>query len=977
MPSKLYIKRLELSGFKSFVNKTTFNFDPGLTAVVGPNGCGKSNIIDAVRWVLGEQSSRALRGGRMEEMIFHGSERMKPVGMAEVTLTFDNEQSLIPRYGSEFSLTRRLYRSGESEYLINKEQVRLKDVTDVILDTGVSTGAYIVMEQGKIDYILTSRPSERVALFEEASGVMRYQLQKEEAERKLEATQQNLMRVGDIVGELRRQVDSLERQARQAEQYQQMRKSASDLKARQRAVEMVQGRKGMEEAEAKVLDTRGRLDQVRAALGERQGKLKESRQEQDEKERQVRTMEREMAERREAQGVFGAQLEQLKLEMRQLAVLKQEREGRLADAKAAHERFRSRAGKALAEEQADGEGLSQAQEELARLAGEVGDAEKSLSELREGLASRRRSLGSQAERLHRGVQPAVGAAEADSGPLEELRQAIPGVEWPLARIFRTEEPYAQAVQAALGPLADAALVETWEQAHALLSAWRDKHEAPLTLIVQEALGEPEPRGELPAGAIGWADELVAVPPRHAALARALLGNVAVMPGEPVSPVAGNRAYTSGLRLAAPGVLWWPGRLVRTGKGVDADLALLLSSAVQELGEMESRIVDVEAGLIEARRKESLANVEVARFEQRLHGRRGERANFEQSAEESAGLAARLQQELEGIAADLSRQEQELKRRDEDSAREKRAMEKLSAEIFIVQEGMTRQREEMQAVEKDIDECRAQADELQRELTDQEAKFYEARAQFDLVRHDFEAEFGSDAGKLEELAAQPLSADEASQLDRLSGKLAAIGEGINLLALDEYNELSTRYKEYVQQIEDLRKSREKLQRAIYRLDRESEKRFTRTFETIRENFHAQFRRLFGGGDADLKLLENEEGERGIEIDARPPGKRAQAIGLLSGGERALVSTSLLFALYMTKPSPFCFLDELDAPLDDANTDRFIKILKEFNQQTQFVMITHNKQTMELCDNLYGITMEEPGISKIVSIHLSKPVPVPTG
>jgi chromosome segregation protein len=246
-----------------------------------------------------------------------------------------------------------------------------------------------------------------------------------------------------------------------------------------------------------------------------------------------------------------------------------------------------------------------------------------------------------------------------------------------------------------------------------------------------------------------------------------------------------------------------------------------------------------------------------------------------------------------------------------------------------------------------------------------------------VRHDFEAEFGTggEPGHLDELAARPLTDEESGQLVKLEGRLAEMGEAVNLLALDEFKDLGERHAEYQRQIEDLRSSREKLQRAIYRLDRESERRFDRTFATIRENFHTMFRRLYGGGEADLKLVETEDGERGIEIQAKPPGKRTESIALLSGGEKALTSTALLFALYTTKPSPFCFLDELDAPLDDANTDRFMKILKEFNGQTQFILITHNKHTMELADSLYGITMEDPGVSKVVSVRLRTAQPAP--
>ncbi|MEK7767472.1 MAG: AAA family ATPase, partial [bacterium] len=338
---------------------------------------------------------------------------------------------------------------------------------------------------------------------------------------------------------------------------------------------------------------------------------------------------------------------------------------------------------------------------------------------------------------------------------------------------------------------------------------------------------------------------------------------------------------------------------------------------------------------------------------------------------AAALVERLRRELDGLRAERQRAEQVLRDREEGYAGERRRQDELAGRLYGAQDAAGAKRDAVAALDRETEEARGDLEVHQNAIVGFEGAFHQAQAQFDLVKHEFSNEFGSEMGRFDELAAQGLTDEEAAQLVRLEARLAQMGEGVNLMALEEFGELQARYAEYQKQIEDLRRSRESLTRAIQRLDRESERRFEETFETIRANFHTMFRRLFGGGEADLRIVENEEGERGVEIEAKPPGKRTQSIALLSGGERALVSTSLLFALYMTKPSPFCFLDELDAPLDDANTDRFMKMLKEFSAQTQFIAITHNKHTMELVETLYGITMEEPGVSKVVSVRMLNP------
>ncbi len=967
MPSRLFIKRLELSGFKTFVRRTALTFDPGMTAVIGPNGCGKSNIIDAVRWVLGEQSARQLRAARMEELIFHGSTREKPVGMAEITLTLDNEAGTLRTQGPEISLTRRLYRSGESEYLINRSPVRLKDITDLILDTGVATGAYVIMEQGKIDGILTARASERMALFEEAAGIMRYQQQKEEAERKLAATQSNLVRVGDLVHELKRQLDSLERQARAAEQYQDMKRRALDLRARARAGQLALGQAELAAAEAASAGVHERLEGARAEVLVRQGALREDRERQDAAERDLRAMESELAGLREAAAAFQAQLEDLRGRIHTLDVQQKEREGRLAEVLANREKVSASAAKAGEEAEVDEGRLAQVRRELEEFDRDARVAEEALIKARADLAERRNALGTQADRLHQDRE--TGTTDAAHGPLAEFRERAPSLAWPLSGLFECAPDRRPAVLAALGPFADAAVVETWEQAHALLSAWREQREAPLTLVVLEALGEEPPRGDLPAGATGWADGLVTCPPRYATLARVLLGGVAVMEDARL-PVAGTAAIATltGIRLSSPGLIWWPGRMPASAKATGTELAMLLAAAVRELGGIEARIVELEADLAEARRFESAARIEHARIEQRLSGRQGERKRLEETAGESGALADRLRTEVESLSADRTRLETELREREAERESERKRQDDLTGRFYARQDELHAQRLRFTALEDELESVRRTAETRQEEVLAAEARLNEARTKFELAKHDFTAEFADRAEQADSLAAQPLSDEELAQLGKLEARLAELGEAVNLLALEEFKDVGERHAEYQKQVEDLRKSRESLQRAIYRLDRTAQHRFEETFETIKAHFHEMFRRLFGGGEADLRLVENEEGERGVEIEAKPPGKRTQSIALLSGGERALTSTALLFALYRTKPSPFCFLDELDAPLDDANTDRFMKILKEFNDQTQFILITHNKHSMELTDSLYGITMEEDGVSKVVSARL---------
>jgi len=985
MASRMYLKRLEIFGFKSFVKKTVFNLDPGITAIVGPNGCGKSNIIDAVRWVLGEQSAKSLRGARMEELIFHGSEKEKPLGMAEVSLVLDNESGTIPGQGPEVAITRRVHRSGESEYFLNKVPARLKDIVDTIVDTGISTEGYVIMEQGRIDAVLKSRPEDRMSVFEEAAGIMRYQHKKEETERRLEDTLRNLERVNDMVMELRRQMDRLGREAKQAEAYQEMRKRAQEMRARLKAGELVRGQDEAKAAEEESKKGNAELNGIHNEVAFKQGGLREARERLERDEKAEREAGESLAQIRESQREHDISVNSMRLQLQTLTTQRDERQRRLDDALKLEGALGSRLEEARAEEEREEGGLVRITPEVKRLYDEAVAIEAAIAGCRTAMSGRRKEAEDDAGALKdvsvfESSQPFETAVAAhESGLLEEMRLAVPAVEWPLSAIFKVDGVHAPAILAALGPLADSAVVDTWSEARVLLEALRGKRDAPLSVAVLEAVHESGERGVLPEGASKWADELVTCAPKFALLARAVMGGVAVADGEmpemgAVSAIP--MAYSSGIKITSPGVVWWPGRARSSGPSAP-QMAGKLAHSMEELAALQADIAAREMELAEIRVREAEAKIESARLETRLEGARKSRRRLEEESSQAQEEVRRMRADLEGLGEEAGRIEEEIRRRTAELEQDRARYEELTRRSTELAALLPGTRESIGVFEREIDTVRGRADEISLLLREVETRLSAARARFEIAREEFAREFATDEARLEELASNPLTDEETNELARLDAKLADLGQAVYLGAVDEFNAIKARYENYQTQVEDLRKSRESLQRAIQRLDRESEKKFDETFDRIRANFNLMFRRMFGGGNADLVLQESEEGVRGVDIIAQPPGKRTQTITLLSGGEQTLISTSLLFALFMAKPSPFCLMDEIDAPLDDSNIDRFLKVVKEFSQATQFIIISHNKHTMEVVDNLYGITMEELGVSRIVSVRLKSLQPMGKG
>ena len=1177
------LQAVALFGFKSFADRTEVKILPGITAIVGPNGCGKSNIADALRWALGEQSPKALRGQRMEDVIFHGSASRRPLGLAEVLLTFSNDGEVAVPW-SEVSVGRRLYRDGESEYLLNMTPCRLKDVHDLFLGTGVNPKAYALMEQERLAHILTAKPLDRRVFVEEAAGITRYKQQRAETLGKLEATRQNLLRVRDVMDEVRRQLASLERQAKKAVAYKQLQAERRSLELRLVAAEYVdlvseEGTlaRGREEADQRltVLGTEtaaaaAALELARADQMAAEQRASEARHSLQRAELELEGCLTRAEQLRGLERDLGTELTRLAEEVdglgRRLASLAEERTARQLLGETLQKDFEGLGRRAAADEatledlrralREGREGIERLRGTQVRLAGlrtELGQALGALEERRE-LVGRRldrlvaekagleaealglaqlltavqarcqqaahqvaaleeelRSLGGRAEAATRERAEAAHAAEScrvslaarrsslaalealeaeragyGSGVRADFQAAreagLTGVVGTVADLIEVPRELERAVEVALGERLQWVVVETLRAAKDALGFLGDRGEGQATFLPLDWLnGGLVARVASTEGVVGVASGLVRSD--HVGLVRNLLGAVVVVDDLAVAERlwSQNGADTSfvtveGELLAPPGALGG-GR----GGGEDASL-LARRRAIRDLA---AEIVGLECRLVEAVARADGAHERLAALggEQRLAGTRretaeaarisaekdreqagrdGERARLaveacrsevaqlrgevaaaeaeigarrvqlaevEAETERTAADVGRLlalietqaaaeaeraqafldaQVELAALAGriDTARSDLERIRADEADARERiRTGEERRAALGARLDEGAAERRELEgraaavraARDRATDAVQAAADGVQtldervralgetlreteadRARTGQAAQAVAVRlTEVRVRRQDLEGEarrqFDTDPGQL--AAAHEPGHDREESRGRLSAVTARIAalEPVNLIADEEYRELDERLAFLRAQHDDLAGSVKDLEKALRGMTRTAQERFEEAFRAISENFQALFARLFEGGRAELRLVEAPEGgdplESGIEMVAQPRGKRLQAISLLSGGEKALTGLALLFAIFYYRPSPFCLLDEVDAPLDDANIHRFTRVLRELAGQTQFVVITHNRKTMEAADVLYGITMEEPGLSRLVSVSLT--------
>ena len=1067
----MHLKKLELVGFKSFFNKTVLNFEPGITAVVGPNGCGKSNIFDSMRWVLGEQSIKSLRGSDMQDVIFNGTDSKEPLGMAEVSLTFDNTDRFFNIDHPEVIITRRIFRSGESEYLLNKNQVRLKDILDLLMGTGIGAESYSLVAQGQIDLVLSSRPEDRRLVFDEASGITKYKTQKREAARKLEETEANLLRINDIVAEVKRQIGHLERQANKARKYKEV---FEELKSKEIALAILQ--------KLKLLKEKDELIKELGGLESKEIKLMEAIQEQETKiyhrQTELKTLQdnvmgfkneilnldnqvlrnqqsitldeeriKELGENKHyLESQVGQVKNQLLADEEKLNNLREEYQGlkqKIDDKSGILKEKETELNKLASSIKASLENITQAKKEILDLVTKIANIKNEIA----GLTTKQQIYLARQKRL--GIEKVKVLEEKGiiEDNLKNITQELEG----LNKIFADSSLKISNLKNELEKEA-ASLnsinsdIEHLERQRLTLESHRDFIEKLKTRLqdIGESMNAVVYLDKLPAEKVGG---LVIKVKDYISLSdedKAYLEPAAFKLSGEAKPIDLDTQKISQ-------------KIARIQQDLDAlkntritkeahleELNKLILKLQQELHNQEINLANkksVYATALEQfnkiKEEEEIIDLELKDVERELSILEVKLNDHETS---QSGLDQRYKQteeiitnEENNISANSHLKEKvlvEITRTKTELTDLSRRIDSDEATLKILEDTYQRDRDSLINIERQIQDAGTKNESLTLEIKDFENKIDEATqliqnkksllkekesqySQITETASDVATEIDSDRkaldalkNKLYQLQMQNKDIDYkyASTKERiLQGYkvdlesiegipeeidenifLRAIEElkkkidsydSVNLMAIEEYDELKKRYDFLTQQQNDLVTAKESLHEAILKINRTTKKMFLETFELVRQEFRNYFRLLFNGGDAQVFLIdEGDPLESGIEIICRPPGKKLQNVLLLSGGEKALSAIALIFAIFKVKPSPFCVLDEIDAALDEANVDRFSRILQEFVKESQFIVITHNKRTIANTDVMYGITMEESGVSKIVSVRFAKNKPL---
>ncbi|MBI2092853.1 MAG: chromosome segregation protein SMC [Deltaproteobacteria bacterium] len=1187
------LKSLELIGFKSFVDRTVISFDAGATAIVGPNGSGKSNVCDSIRWVMGEQSAKHLRGSEMSDVIFNGSDARPATGMASVFLTFDNSDGRAPaEYASysEITIGRRLYRSGESEYYINKVPCRLKDIIEFFLGTGVGTKAYSIVEQGQVERIVSAKPEERRQLLEEAAGISKFKMHRDSALRKIEATKQNLARLADIIAELEHQKNSLSRQARKAERYKEF---ADELKGLELSLSSHQYRKlsedlvllrdklaklTEEEASkgASIANEETLIDSTRIELTETERKLNSLQEKVYEHQNRMKLNEADIGFKTDQLASITARCEEsakaitelkakaleMEAELKELNESKVNTDIELATFEEAVSAIQQKATelqnnynnenaeienlrrkvmeaiKIISESKARADHLERAEIDLAgkiaRNQSEIDAIDKKIAEInsealsartdldgmkgtKENLTVEMSSLTSdtdkiKAELLHNEAETSslsqmLSVKKSRLASLAELRANFEGyndgvravlkrrvesseqngILGTISEMIETEPHYETAVSAALGEKLQYVVVKSHQEGVEAIDYLKTQAVGRSTFIPLEVKLSEETPAPTAEGVLGPISNYVKFSADYQHVGKYLLNDMILVEDLHKALNIWQMNGHNKTLVTLDGEVINPHGVVTGGSASDgskqflerkremAELATEVARLSQEVGTRNALLTDLrnrvqvnEARINQLKTTEHSQEVEFVHKERDILGLSQDLDKWQKdrdrltidtatiSADRESGIkerstltekvkesslrqqtaeteisrlmaeAEKFKTEISAVSEELTAKKVQLASSMEQSMGLEREIKRLSDSIAEVNSSIASKMAEITDGNNDIEQtkiaistAKEEAGQLVQEISSlaseqtklkqdydssleglktRELSFRESRKAFEELKsaiyelklretkqsekvfyleREIQERYHIDlASRHEDYKIDFGAEDEKQKLEKITAFVAELKEkvekigAVNADAIGEYESIRQRYEFLTKQVHDLQISLETLNKAIIRINRTSKERFAETFNAVNERFKTLFPRLFhGGGRAELILVDQENVlESGIEIIAQPPGKKLQSVGLLSGGEKALVAITFIFSIFLIKPSPFCLLDEVDAPLDDANIDRFNQLVKEMAKLSQFIMITHNRRSMELADTLYGVTMEEAGISKIVSVKL---------
>ncbi len=910
----MFLKSMELFGFKSFADRTMVEFEPGITVIVGPNGCGKSNVVDAIKWVLGEKQAKNIRGQKMEDVIFSGTEQRKPVSLSEVQLTIDNSERILDIDAEAVTVGRRIFRDGESEYLLNKSPVRLKDIDRLFMDTGIGKSAYSVMEQGKMDLILSTRAEDRRYIFEEAAGISRYKLQKKESIRKLEETGENLKRINDVIKEIDREKDLKAKQAEKTQQYLTLRGRFQELDIKINILKFRDLARRLE----KIQDEIERLKKEREAISARVASISSENEKDEKRKNDIQHQLWELDKRLDA---YKIRLEDMdkKTDKNRHNIAEQQDLKKSIDRKIV--------------ERTDS--LKRLEEEKKKTEQSEVDIRKKIEEDKERLARYFETRKKKIESIHQ-----------SRDTIEKNRNLISEKEMLLKKLREELEVVIRQLIDAI----DKRKAELQESENERQQVREDIHG------VLDAM-ENSLRGARQSLEAGLADEA----------AETLSGiDISLLRGK----INKFESYEDGFRS----ILFDKTGIHAKKEALDENI----HAGVTTIEELRAENATLDDRIQKEQSELEDVNAMITRIEKDLSKYENDIAWMEKHLQTLTYQIKDVNMQIDNHREDMRRADKTI----ENLEKEIREWESRLIEFNEKSKTLIKNIAELTGKRKEIEEkildrknvSRRDEDELNRvterigthEKSTVELMFRKSNVE-DYLWVEYEKKL-NDLKKVSVDSGQ--QGDIQNELGEVKKSIQALGP-INNLAIEEYKDLKKRFEYYINQRQDIEEARADIFSVIEDINQTSVEMFLETFKEIQKNFSQVFKQLFEGGDGQLIMNDPENVlESGIDIIVRPPGKKTKNINLLSGGERALTAIALLFATYMVKPSPFCFLDEIDAPLDEENIGRFVRMLREFARGTQFVIVTHNKKTMSIGESIYGVTMEEPGVSRVVSLQMAK-------
>lgn len=971
----MHLKRIELHGFKSFADKSVIEFQPGITGIVGPNGCGKSNIADAVRWVLGEQSVKSLRGSNMADVIFNGSEDRKPQNVAEVSLVFNNEDRFMNIDYNEVEITRRLYRqNNEAEYLMNKEPCRLKDIIDLIMDTGLGKDSLSIISQGNISTFADSKPEERRGMFEEAAGVAKYKKRKIESIRKLERTKDNLDRVEDICLELEKQIGPLKRQKEKAETY-------LDLKEQLKSVEVSVLVKEIESLIHTVKELNDSLDFLDKEKVTIEGQVLLNEQQNETLKKKMYDLDQEVnglqGQLLQAMNNVNAlETQKVEIDANRKHILestnKEDLQSRIEQMKAILE-------DAIQEYNDRVKRYNETKEEKMSL-------EASQERNRQAMSSLRHEIETLNLQLHNNrhqKEQLVDAIENKSGysygvrSILKAKQSMPGIVGVLGDIIETDEKYELALSIALGNAMQFIVTKTDEDAKQAISFLKNNQSGRATFLPMNTMQERKVRDEHmlvcenAQGFLGVMSDFVRSAFHIDRVISSQLGNVLLV-DHLQNALALSKALYSRYRIVT-----LEGEVINVGGSLTGGSYKNQNTNFTSQRELEKLNETLSLQENQIRQKRTQFNELENQAREISHHLLQKQMSFAKlelvvtNKKSDLQVAKREYEALTHKSVELSEiesgaQDNQLIQELNDA---KKLRDQLTEQIQAKRELRMSFVNENDEIEDSLRASRAKLREIQSELTQKQVAKAKQETELSNYLMRLNDEYKMTYEYAKEEFNQDIQMNQAKEAVRiLRHRIESLGN-VNLQAIEDYQEVSSRYENLNTQRLDLLNAQDSILQAIDEMDEIMISRFSETFEKINTEFNLVFRNLFGGGRAELKYSDPDNIlETGIDIDVQPPGKAVQNISLFSGGEKALIAISCLFAILRVRPVPMCILDEVEAALDVANVERFAKYLREFSNQTQFIVVTHREGTMEECDLLYGATMQQKGVTKLVSVKL---------